>query len=222
MRRLVSVVLVAALSGCASGTASPAARPKSAPKPAQVAESPEPTAPAELGAAATPAAEVAAVPAPPAEPAPLPDTVDGPDIPRHALLLVLEQGVGRFLQKVSIEPHLERGRFVGWRILELFDHEPELSRGVLLPGDTLVRVNGQSVERPEQFKNVWDSLATESQLVLQVIRAGKQSEVRHRIVQSSTSVAGGGGGAGGKAMRRSAAAPTAVTRPAASPAPPVR
>ena len=187
MRRVVPVLLFAVLAvlwGCASGGAGAAAKPKVAPKPAQVAKAPEPEKPT------TPVVEASltAVPAPPPEPVALPDTVDGPDIPRPALLLVLEQGVGRFLQKVRIEPHLERGRFRGWRILELFDGEPEMSRGVLQPGDTLVRVNGQSIERPEQFKNVWDSLATESQLVLQVVRAGKASEIRHRIVQSSTSV----------------------------------
>jgi C-terminal processing protease CtpA/Prc len=127
------------------------------------------------------------------------------------LLLVLEQGPGRFLQKVNIEPHLARGRFVGWRILALFPDEPATTRGVLQPGDTLVRVNGQSVERPEQFKNVWDSLATESQLVLQVMRAGKVSEVRHRIVQSASSVAGQSGGR----VTPGAAVPSAISGKAA-------
>jgi hypothetical protein len=217
MRRSLAAALLFQFLGCASGAASSASRPAPAPKaaePAEVSESSQASA-SEQTASASSTADVAAAPA---EPTALPDTVDGSDIPRAALLLVLEQGVGRFLQKVSIEPHLERGRFVGWRIVELFPHGSELSRGVLLPGDTLVRVNGQSVERPEQVKNVWDSLATESQLVLQVIRAGKASEVRHRIVQSSTSVAGGSGAAGG-AARPGPALPRSVSRPASGPVP---
>jgi hypothetical protein len=201
--------------GCASGAASAASRPAPAPKPAAKVAAQEPPPPTPEASAST----LAAVAPPPAapEPAALPDTVEGPDIPRAALLLVLEQGVGRFLQKISIEPHLERGRFVGWRILELFPGEPELSRGLLMPGDTLLRVNGQSVERPEQFKNVWDSLATESQLVLQVLRAGKASEVRHRIVQATTSVAGGGSSRAGGAAKPGPALPRALSKPAARP-----
>ena len=225
MRRSVAAALVVGLFGCASGAATSATRPAPTPKPAEEAKPAEAVeSPAEAAPAASTAQATAEPPAPP-EPVPLPDTVDGADIPRAALLLVLEQGVGRFLQKVSIEPHLERGRFVGWRILELFPDEPEWTRGVLQPGDTLLRINGQSVERPEQFKNVWDSLATESQLVLQVLRAGKSSEVRHRIVQASTSVAGGGSSTTGAAHGKSKpgpAVPRAVSRSAAGPASRVR
>lgn len=125
-------------------------------------------------------------PPPPAEPLPdkaLPAELDAGDIPRPMLLAVLKGGVGRFLQNVQLEPQLDRGRFVGWRVVALFERTPELKeRSALLPGDTVSRVNGQSIERPEQFKNVWDSLATESQLVLSVTRGGKQSEIRYRIV----------------------------------------
>lgn len=113
----------------------------------------------------------------------LPAQLDAGDIPRPMLLAVLSGGVGRFLQNVQLEPQLDRGRFVGWRVVALFERTPELKqRSVLRAGDTVSRVNGQSIERPEQFKNVWDSLATESQLVLSVTRGGKQSQVRYRIV----------------------------------------
>jgi hypothetical protein len=125
-------------------------------------------------------------PPPAAEPLPdavLPTELDAGDIPRPMLLSVLSGGVGRFLQNVQLEPHLDRGRFVGWRVVALFERTPELKqRSVLRPGDTVSRVNGQSIERPEQFKNVWDSLATQSELVLSVTRGGKQSQVRYRIV----------------------------------------
>jgi type II secretory pathway component PulC len=82
-----------------------------------------------------------------------------------------------------VEPHLERGRFVGWRVMRLTAAEGELRSNVVKPGDTLLRVNGQSIDRPEQFKNVWDSMATSSELVLLVRRGGKDSTVRYRIVE---------------------------------------
>ena len=112
----------------------------------------------------------------------LPDRVDAGEISRAALTVVLSGGVGRFLQRLRAEPHLEAGRFVGWRLVRLFDGGSPENDSVLRPGDTVIRVNGQSIERPEQFKNVWDSIATSSDLVLQVQRGGKQSDVRYRIV----------------------------------------
>jgi hypothetical protein len=109
---------------------------------------------------------------------PLPTTQDGGDIPRTTLAAVLDAGIGRFLQQVQTEPHLEQGRFVGWRLLTPIPPEG----GALRPGDTVVRVNGQSIERPEQFKNVWDSMATSSELVLDVLRGEHRGQVRYEIV----------------------------------------
>src|SRR5688572_13174335 len=57
-------------------------------------------------------------------------------IARTELDAVLAQGVGRFLQRVETEAHLDGGRFVGHRVLAL---RSELFTGVdLAPGDTLV------------------------------------------------------------------------------------
>ncbi|MDD9934451.1 MAG: hypothetical protein OXT09_12655 [Myxococcales bacterium] len=144
----------------------------------------EPTAGGEQEAAAAPAAEPggeapAAVPtsAPAPELPPLPGSLDGGEIPRSELFAVLADGIGHFLRKVRTEPHLTGGRFVGWRLLTL-----PVEEGALRLGDTVLRVNGQSIERPEQFKNVWDSMATSSELVLDVRRAGKDGKVRFKIV----------------------------------------
>jgi type II secretory pathway component PulC len=112
----------------------------------------------------------------------LPEQLEAGQISRGALNLVLSAGVGRFLGRLRAEPKLDGGRFVGWRLMSFAEGDATLRAGVLQPGDTVLRVNGQSIERPEQFKDVWDSMATSSDLVLQVERAGKQSEVRYRIV----------------------------------------
>lgn len=112
----------------------------------------------------------------------LPDQLEAGQISRGSLNVVLAGGVGRFLARLRAEPRLDAGRFVGWRLTSFADGDATLRAGVLQPGDTVLRVNGQSIERPEQFKDLWDSMATSSDLVLQIERAGKQSEVRYRIV----------------------------------------
>jgi hypothetical protein len=189
-----SVLWVIGCAGSASGRvehakaeqAPPPAPAQAAPaQPPAVGQQASPPAPPPDPGPPAPSAD-SGPPPPAAEPLPdavLPSELDAGDIPRPTLLAVLAGGVGRFLQNVRLEPQLDRGRFVGWRVVELFERTPELKqRSVLRPGDTVSHVNGQSIERPEQFKNVWDSLATESQLVLSVTRGGKHSQVRYRIV----------------------------------------
>jgi len=102
-------------------------------------------------------------------------------ITRAALRAELARGIGRFLRDVRTEPAFSRGRFVGWRVLELFPKRPEIRVQVLRPGDTVLRVNGRSVERPEDFKQVWDSLADARELVLDIQRDARASKLRYTI-----------------------------------------
>jgi type II secretory pathway component PulC len=107
-----------------------------------------------------------------------PPTASG-TISRADLEAVLSQGLGRFLQSVSTEAHLEEGRFVGHRVTEL---RGTLFTGVdLAPGDTLVRVNGMPIERPEQALAAWNSLRVASELALDILRAGERRELRFPI-----------------------------------------
>jgi hypothetical protein len=123
-----------------------------------------------------PAAPTAA----PAPPAALPSLVQAGEIPRSKLLAVLSQGVGRFLQRVRVSGLRDaQRRFLGWQIDQLVD------RDVILPGDILLRVNGQSVEHPEQLKSVWDSLVVTSELVFTIRRHAQQSDVRYLIVNDT-------------------------------------
>ena len=41
-------------------------------------------------------------------------------IPRVALQAELQRGIGAFLRQVRTKPAMQRGRFVGWRVIELF------------------------------------------------------------------------------------------------------
>ncbi len=174
--------------GCAAGTAHQPA-PQHAPAAAKVDDpplAPAASAPgtataakAETAAPAEPPAPGAAPQAPAAAASSLPEQLEAGDIARASLNAVLSAGVGRFLQHVQAEARLQNGRFTGWRLVHLFDDGSGL---LLQPGDIVLRVNGQSIERPEQFQNVWQSMATASDLVLDVERGGKRSQLRYRIV----------------------------------------
>ena len=102
-------------------------------------------------------------------------------IPRAALQAELANGIGRFLQQVRVQAVVSRGRFVGWRLLTLFPARSDIAAGVLKPGDLVMRINGESIERPEDFKAVWDSLATASELVIEIERDGEPSSLRYTI-----------------------------------------
>ena len=52
----------------------------------------------------------------------------------------------------------------------------------LTTGDVVTRVNGQSVERPEQAFQVWDSLRVASALVVEFEREGETHTMRYEIV----------------------------------------
>jgi hypothetical protein len=103
-------------------------------------------------------------------------------IARGDLLPVLEGGLGRFLGGVGTEPDLDQGRFVGWRIVRLYPNDPRFEGIALQIGDTVTRVNGQGVERPEQAFQVWNGLRVSSELVVEFTRAGERHEMRYEIV----------------------------------------
>ena len=102
-------------------------------------------------------------------------------ISRVALRAELDRGIGRFLQHVRVQAALSRGHFVGWKLVSLFAKRPEINVQVLKPGDILLRVNGESVERPEAFKSVWDSLADAKEIVLEIERDGQPSTLHYAI-----------------------------------------
>ncbi|HKU42047.1 MAG TPA: hypothetical protein VJR89_28005 [Polyangiales bacterium] len=111
----------------------------------------------------------------------VPVEVNGGVIPRDALKAELGRGIGRFLQQVRAEPVVSRGRFLGWRLMTLFPSRSDVHVSGIKAGDVVRRVNGQSVERPEDFKALWDTLAEATQLVLEIERDGESSTVRYTI-----------------------------------------
>ena len=111
----------------------------------------------------------------------LPPELDGGVIPRSALAAETARGIGRFLQQVRVEPVLSHRQFVGWRLVTLFPKRDDVRVQGLQVGDVVLRLNGQSIERPEEFKAVWDSLADARQLIVELERGGEATRVRYAI-----------------------------------------
>lgn len=103
-------------------------------------------------------------------------------ISRTELLAVLDEGLGRFLQNVETEAAFHKGSFVGFRIISLFPGEPAFASLDLRPGDTVTRINGKPIERPEQAAAVWRDLRTASKLVIDYRRGGEPLALRFQIV----------------------------------------
>lgn len=103
-------------------------------------------------------------------------------IVRHELVPVLDRGLGRYLQNVETEPAFHKGAFVGFRIVSLFPGELTYASLDLRPGDTVTRVNGKPIERPEQAVAVWEELRTASSLIVDYERNGEEHQLRFAIV----------------------------------------
>ncbi|MBX3245582.1 MAG: hypothetical protein KF901_00190 [Myxococcales bacterium] len=103
-------------------------------------------------------------------------------IAREELLPILEAGLGRFLQGVETEPHLDGGAFVGFRLRRLYPEDARFAGLDLGPGDTIVRVNASPIERPEQALAVWNGLRVASELVVEYRRDGEERSLRFAIV----------------------------------------
>jgi hypothetical protein len=102
-------------------------------------------------------------------------------ISRAELRAELARGVARFLRQVRTQPVFERGRFVGWRLLTLFPERPDIHVKLLRAGDLVQRINGRSLERPEQFQAVWESLAQADELVIELRRDTQPTKLRFAI-----------------------------------------
>ncbi len=113
---------------------------------------------------------------PPASLPEVPTTLERADVDQ-----VVDAGLGRFLQSVSVEPSLVEGRFQGFRIVEI--RPPDAFHGVdLKVGDVVTRINDMPIERPQQAYDAFVSLKQANALVVSFIRGGKPRELTLPIV----------------------------------------
>lgn len=99
-------------------------------------------------------------------------------------------GLGQFLQHVSVEASVTDGVFQGFRILEL--RPPAAWAGVdLREGDVVTRINGQPIERPEQAYAVFVGLKRADRVVVSYLRGGQPGELVIPIVDTQEPPSGG-------------------------------
>lgn len=135
---------------------------------------PEPASPISPAVDEAIAAEARDNPAAPRRPVP-----EG-HLRREDVMGVLSEGVPSLLQKVEVEPSLDReGHFRGWRVISIRD--PLLAAGDIQKGDVVRKVNGQPVENPYQFFDVFQSLAFAPELHLAIERGTEARDLRYPI-----------------------------------------
>jgi S1-C subfamily serine protease len=101
---------------------------------------------------------------------------------RTNVVAIVDLGLGRFLQGVETEPVVVERRFVGFRLVRLYPDDPRFAALDLRPGDVITRINGQSIERPEQALEMWNGLRIASELAVEYLRDGEAREMRLAII----------------------------------------
>ena len=77
---------------------------------------------------------------------------------------------------------LSNRRFQGWLIKSLYPNDPCYQDIDLRGGDVVQKVNGRSIEKPEQAFDVAESLRTATEIVVEFRRAGKPQRITIAIV----------------------------------------
>ena len=108
-------------------------------------------------------------------------TIEG-QLSRSLVKQVMERGPQRFIAGVRVSAHLVEGRFVGFRIDGFSADGPLVNGRHILPGDVVVRVNREPIERPEQFMRAWDVVQGAEALDVELIRGGQQLRYVWKII----------------------------------------
>ena len=124
----------------------------------------------------------------------VPDPTTGRTVPppgalfRQDVAATVDEGLGYFLQRVSVDAEVQDGKFHGFRIVEL--RPMEYWQGVdLRPGDVVTLVNGMSIERDIDAYQAFQSLRTAPSLRVTFLRGGAPHELVYSIIDPTTKAA---------------------------------
>jgi type II secretory pathway component PulC len=104
----------------------------------------------------------------------------------------LERGPQYLLSQVVPLPVTVERRFVGFRLSRWFPAHPDVTEGTLRRGDVIQRVNGRSVEHPDQFLFVWKQLRGAPAVVIEGQRDGAPLKATLDIVDAPSAGASRG------------------------------
>jgi type II secretory pathway component PulC len=117
------------------------------------------------------------------KPVPPPGSLFRKDVTR-----TIDEGLGYFLQRVSVDADVNGGKFHGFRIVEL--RPPEYWRGVdLQPGDVVTLVNGMPIERDIDAYEAFQALRVAPELKVTLFRAGLPRELVYSIIDPDATAA---------------------------------
>ena len=109
-------------------------------------------------------------------------------IKRRTIEHALELGASWFVSQLSVRPIVTRDeRFFGFQLVSLFPGREAETELPIKKGDIVRRINGQPIERPEQFMALWDSLASATHLSIQVLRGEQPLLITWEIEGPATS-----------------------------------
>jgi type II secretory pathway component PulC len=100
---------------------------------------------------------------------------------RAALGRLLDAGLPRWLQGVEGDRALANHRFQGWLVKSIYPDDPCYKDLDLRAGDVVQKVNGKSIEKPEQAFDVAESLRTAPSLTVDYLRDGKPRHLNIEI-----------------------------------------
>jgi type II secretory pathway component PulC len=81
------------------------------------------------------------------------------------------------MQGVEGDRMLANHRFQGWLIKSIYPGDPCYQEIDLRGGDVVQKVNGKSIEKPEQAFDVAESLRTAPAIVVEFLREGKPQRI---------------------------------------------
>jgi hypothetical protein len=96
---------------------------------------------------------------------------------RAALVRLIDAGLPRWMQGVEGDRMLANHRFQGWLLKSLYPSDPCYQDIDLRRGDVVQKVNGKSIEKPEQAFDVAESLRTAPAIVVEFLREGKPQRI---------------------------------------------
>lgn len=97
---------------------------------------------------------------------------------------VLLAGPQAFIGKIRVTPAMLADKFVGFRLEELFPDDVRFRKVDLHAGDILLRINGQPIERPDDFLKIWEQLKVAQELRIEYLRGAMVRLLSWKIVDS--------------------------------------
>jgi S1-C subfamily serine protease len=104
---------------------------------------------------------------------------------RSALVRLLDRGLPRWLQGVEGDRALSNHRFQGWLVKSIYPGDACYKDVDLRAGDVVQKVNGKSIEKPEQAFDVAESLRTAPALVVDYLRNGRAERLNIEIADDT-------------------------------------